>query len=212
MQNIDLKNVNWKEPQNAFLLLAILFMLASSYGFYEFLYSAKKDSLTQLQTEVQASKDTLNVINAKVSKKAELETQLKTSEMELERLRNMFPSNEMVVGRLKDLHSVMVASGVAINKFQPSNLSQVKKDSLNPNDPRSYYNENFYDVEMVGGYHEMGQMFAEIANFKYPTTIFNLKTTPVADLDDQVKKMEEQGWVPKTVRVSFQLSTFTSRK
>lgn len=212
MQNIDLKNINWKEPQNAFLLMSVLLMLAMTYCFYEYLYSTKKESLTELESSVSASRDTLTVIKAKISKKAELEQQLKTSEMELERLRNMFPSNEMVVGRLKDLHSVMVASGVGINKFQPSNLTQVKKDSLNPNDPRTYYNENYYDVEMVGGYHEMGQMFAEIANFKYPTTIFNLKTTPVADLEGQVLKMEEQGWVPKTVRVSFQLSTFTSRK
>lgn len=212
MQNIDIKKINWKEPQNAFMLMSVLFMLASSYVFYEYLYSGKKESLIVLETSVQESKDTLNVINRKLSQKAALEAQLKNSEIELERLRNMFPSNEMVVGRLKDLHSVMVASGIEILRFQPSALTQAKKDSLNPNDPRSYYNENYYDIEMVGGYHMLGQMFAEIANFKYPTTIFNLKAAPVSNLDAEIKEMEEQGYTPKTVKVSFQLSTFTSRK
>lgn len=212
MAKIDLNEFNMKEPANIFLISSLVFMIASSYAFYEYLYSGKKESLVILETSVQESRDTLDVINRKLSQKGKLEAQLKESEIELERLRNMFPSREEVISRLKDLHTVMVASGVEINKFSPSSLVQAKKDSLNPNDPRSYYNENYYEIEMVGGYHMLGQMFAEVASFKYPTTIFNLKASPSQDLPTQIEQMETQGWTPKSVKISFQLSTFTSRK
>jgi type IV pilus assembly protein PilO len=113
----------------------------------------------------------------------------------------MFPEDEKVPLRLQDLYSVVRASGVNIQTFKPNGTVS-----------QEHYIENKYSFVVNAGYHMLGYLFAEIANFNYPTTIDNLKLTRSGAMSQEVKKAEEHGWEPVTMGVSFDLTTFTSRK
>jgi type IV pilus assembly protein PilO len=205
--SFDLNN-----PASAYMVFVLLIVFAGAYVFYEYVYLAKEASIEQLTQSNADKQRQLDEVRREVSQKANLEQQLVLSEQELQQLRNMFPSSEQVVGRLRDLYASVIASGVNIHKFQPTTIERPALDSTKLDDPRIYYNENYYNIEMVGGYHMLGQLFAEVANMHYPTAIFNLRAMPVEDLDKEVQNFKEQGWPPKAVRLSFQLTTYTSRK
>jgi type IV pilus assembly protein PilO len=205
--SFDLNN-----PATAYMVFVLLIVLGGGYAFYEYVVLTKKESIAQLETSNSAKENQLAELNRELAGKQSLEQELIVSEQELQQLRSMFPSSEQVVNRLRDLYGSVVASGVEIHKFQPMAVEVKPLDSTQLNDPRMYYNENYYSIEMVGGYHMLGQLFAEVANMHNPTSIINLKATPVEDLDQQVVKFNEQGWQPKSVRLSFQLTTYTSRK
>ena len=126
---------------------------------------------------------------------------MQKAEIEFERLKEMFPEEEKVPLRLQDLYSVVRASGVNIQLFKPN--GQVEQE---------HFVENKYSFTVNAGYHMLGYLFAEIANFNYPTTIDNLKLNRFGSITQEIKKAEEHGWEPVTMSVSFDLTTFTSRK
>jgi len=113
----------------------------------------------------------------------------------------MFPEEEKVPLRLQDLYSVVRASGVNIQLFKPNGVEE-----------KEHFVENKYSFTVNAGYHMLGYLFAEIANFNYPTTIDNLKLNRFGSITQEIKKAEEHGWEPVTMSVSFDLTTFTSRK
>ena len=79
-------------------------------------------------------------------------------------------------------------------------------------DPSTYYNENYYKLEVEGGYHQIGDMFAEMANFDYPTRIRDVKIRRFSGLKNEVENSKRHGTTPVTLQVSFRLITFSSRK
>ena len=61
------------------------------------------------------------------------------------------------------------------------------------------------------GYHMLGYLFAEIANFNYPTMITDLRLGRYSGIANELQKAESHGWTPITVSVSFNLTTYTSK-
>ena len=53
---------------------------------------------------------------------------------------------------------------VQIQKFNPEGRAE-----------KEHYIENRYSIAVNSGYHMLGYLFAEIANFNYPTAITNLR-------------------------------------
>jgi type IV pilus assembly protein PilO len=58
----------------------------------------------------------------------------------------------------------------------------------------------------------LGYLFAEIANFNYPTSITDLRLGRFSGIATELEKAETHGWTPITVSVSFKLTTYTSKK
>ena len=113
----------------------------------------------------------------------------------------MFPEEEKVPLRLQDLYAVLRSSGVQIQRFNPEGSS-----------PKEHYVENRYSIAVNSGYHMLGYLFAEIANFNYPTAITNLRLNRYSGIAAELQKAETHGWTPITVTVSFNLTTYTSKK
>jgi len=145
----------------------------------------------------QAELDKINIQKRRI---ALLEKDLASAEKEFIRLKEMFPEEEKVPLRLQDLYSVVRSAGVQIVRFNPE--ARTEKD---------YYVENRYTLSVNAGYHMLGYMFAEIANFSYPTSITDLKVSRYAGIDGEVQKAALHGWIPITTSVNFSLTTYTSR-
>ena len=190
-----------KDKKNIYVVVVIIACLSSIYMFYDSIWTEFQAEQQKLIADQKKAQIELDKINSQRSRIPMLEADLQKAEIEFERLKEMFPEEEKVPFRLQDMYSVVRASGVSIQLFKPNGAEE-----------KEYFVENKYSFSINAGYHMLGYLFAEIANFNYPTTIDNLKLNRFGSIDQEVKKAEEHGWEPITIGVNFDLTTFTSRK
>ena len=194
-------NIDLKDKKNVYALAMILVVLLLGYSVYSYIWEPFEVEYEDLQSQLQSAQNELNKINSKKHRVAELEMQLAQAEKDFQKLKEMFPEEEKVPLRLQDLYSVIRSSGVQIQKFNPEGRSE-----------REHYTENRYSIAVNSGYHMLGYLFAEIANFNYPTAITNLRLSRYSGIAAEVQKAETHGWTPITMSVNFNLTTYTSKK
>jgi len=218
-----------KQPLSIFAIVTALVIVLGGLGYYETILMPLQKEKTEASQRLIAANIELKKINSRIKEMDALEAQLNSQQEELVILRNMFPDEEVVTSRLRDLHRAFRASGIEVLTFKPipkkvvkvskktkkgrlSNKELIAKAKKEANDPTQYYNTNLYSIELVGGYHMVGDMFAEIANFPYPTLISDLSAGTYNQIVAQLELQKTQGWTPYTMNLKFTLTTFTSRK
>ena len=194
-------NIDFKDKKNVYAIVMTLVILLAAYAVYTYVWDPFVAEEQNLQSQLQSAQTELNKINSKKHRVAELEMQLAQAEKDFQKLKEMFPEEEKVPLRLQDLYSVLRSSGVQIQKFNPEGRSE-----------REHYIENRYSIAVNSGYHMLGYLFAEIANFNYPTAITNLRLSRYSGIAAEVQKAESHGWTPITMSVNFNLTTYTSKK
>ena len=194
-------NVDFKDKKNVYCIVMIVVILLMGYSVYEYVWDPFQIEYENLDGQLKSAKSELAKIESKKHRVAELEMQLAQAEKDFQKLKEMFPEEEKVPLRLQDLYSVLRSSGVQIQKFNPEGRSE-----------REHYVENRYSIAVNSGYHMLGYLFAEIANFNYPTAITNLKLSRYSGIAAEVQKAESHGWTPITMSVNFNLTTYTSKK
>lgn len=194
-------NFDIKDKKNIFAIVMVLVLLGIGYACYAYMWDPFEIERTRLDNDLRTAHGELDKINAQKHRVAELEMQLVQAEKDFEKLKEMFPEEEKVPLRLQDLYSVLRSSGVQIQKFNPEGSSE-----------REHYIENRYSISVNSGYHMLGYLFAEIANFNYPTAITNLSLTRYSGIQQEIQKAETHGWTPITMSVTFNLTTYTSKK
>jgi len=194
-------NIDFKDKKNIYAIAIIAILLLGGYYVYDYVWNPFVLERENLEREKQSAQSELDKINAKKHRVQELEMQLVQAEKDFEKLKEMFPEEEKVPLRLQDLYSVLRSSGVQIQKFNPEGRSE-----------REHFIENRYSIAVNSGYHMLGYLFAEIANFNYPTAITNLKLNRYSGIKAEIEKAETHGWTPITMSVTFNLTTYTSKK
>ena len=194
-------NIDFKDKKNIYCIAMIVVILLAAYSVYEYVWVPFEEEHTDLVRQLESATNELKKIESKRNRVAELEMQLAQAEKDFQKLKEMFPEEEKVPLRLQDLYSVLRSSGVQIQKFNPEGRSE-----------REHYIENRYSIAVNSGYHMLGYLFAEIANFNYPTAITNLRLSRYSGIAAEVQKAETHGWTPITMSVNFNLTTYTSKK
>ena len=194
-------NINWQDKKNIYAIAVVAILLAAAYCVYTYMWDPFVLERQRLESELSSAQAELDKINAKKARLAELELQLVQAEKDFEKLKEMFPEEEKVPLRLQDLYAVLRSSGVQIQKFNPEGRSE-----------REHYIENRYSIAVNSGYHMLGYLFAEIANFNYPTAITNLRLNRYSGIAQEIQKAETHGWTPITMSVTFNLTTYTSKQ
>lgn len=194
--------IDLKDKRNVYAIIVILILMAAAHLVYNYMWDPFVYQRESLERDLQSAQAELDKINAKKHRVAELEMQLAQAEKDFEKLKEMFPEEEKVPLRLQDLYSVLRSSGVQIQKFNPEGRGT----------EREHYIENRYSIAVNSGYHMLGYLFAEIANFNYPTAILNLRLNRYSGIAAEIQKAETHGWTPITMSVSFNLTTYTSKK
>ncbi|MBR4784001.1 MAG: type 4a pilus biogenesis protein PilO [Fibrobacter sp.] len=194
-------NFDFKDKKNIFAIVVVVLIGAILYYMWFYMWTPFSEEEDRLNAEEIATQAELDKIEAKKHRIAELELQLVQAEKDFEKLKEMFPEEEKVPLRLQDLYAVLRSSGVQIQKFNPEGSSE-----------KEHYVENRYSIAVNSGYHMLGYLFAEIANFNYPTAITNLRLNRYSGIAAELQKAETHGWTPITVSVSFNLTTYTSKK
>lgn len=193
--------IDFKDKRNIYVIAIIVIILAGVYYGYSSIWEPFEKEESRLKNELISAQTELDKINAKRHRIAQLEAEIVQAEKDFEKLKEMFPEEEKVPLRLRDLYSVLRSSGVQIQRFNPEGRS-----------PKEHYIENRYSIAVNSGYHMLGYLFAEIGNFSYPTAISNLRLNRYSGINAEVQKAETHGWTPITMSVSFNLTTYTSKK
>lgn len=193
--------IDFKDKKTIFMLVAILLILVGGYFTYAYIWEPFTLEQQRLEQELQSAQSELDKINIQRGRASKLEAELVLAEKEFERLKEMFPEEEQVPMRMQDLYAVLRSAGVQIQKFSPGGTAE-----------REFYVEHRYSVSVNAGYHMLGYLFAEIANFNYPTTIADLKVSRYSGIKQEIEKAESHGWTPITISVAFNLTTYTSKK
>jgi len=190
-----------RDKKNIYVVFVVIVCLSAIYLFYDSIWAEFLVEQKGLIEEQKNARFELDKINSQRSRISMLEADLQKAEIKFEELKERFPEEEKVPRRLQDLYSVIRSSGVNIQVFKPNGAEE-----------KEHYVEHKYSFDINAGYHMLGYLFADIARFNYPTTIDNLKLNRFGSISQEVKKADEHGWEPITMSVSFDLTTFTSRK
>ena len=194
-------NIDLKDKKTLYAFIMTLVILVAGYTVYTYVWAPFVEERKGLESQLESATNELKKIESKKHRVAELEMQLAQAEKDFQKLKEMFPEEEKVPLRLQDLYSVLRSSGVQIQKFNPEGRSE-----------REHYIENRYSIAVNSGYHMLGYLFAEIANFNYPTAITNLRLSRYSGIAAEVQKAESHGWTPITMSATFNLTTYTSKK
>lgn len=193
--------VDIKDKLTQWLILCIVIVLAGGYAHYTYIYLPRQEAINQLTTEEDKLSRELIVVKTQVQRLAQIRQELASAESEFAKLQEMFPDQERIPSRLQDLLTVTRRSGTITTKFVPQ-----------PSVQQQYFAENNYKISIVGSYHSIGEMFAEFANFKYPTSIQKMSISVSANLKTEIDNADKHGTVPNTVAAEFDFTTYTSRK
>lgn len=193
--------IDFKDKKTIYALVIVAIIALGAYYMWDYVWNPFDAQRASLESDLRSTQAELDKINSKKHRVQELEMQLVQAEKDFEKLKEMFPEEEKVPLRLQDLYSVLRSSGVQIQKFNPEGRSE-----------REHYIENRYSIAVNSGYHMLGYLFAEIANFNYPTAISNLKLNRYSGIANEIQKAETHGWTPITMSVTFNLTTYTSKK
>lgn len=194
-------SLDLKDKMNQWLLLVILIIGGGGYAYWTYVWQPRQEEIAALSEEEEKLSSDLTLVKTQLQRLDQLRKELKEAEADFAKLQEMFPDIEKIPSRLQDLLTVTRRSGTITTKFVPM-----------PSSDKPHYTENNYKISIRGSYHSIGEMFAEIANFKYPTSIQNMSIDVAPDLKDQLSQADKHGTVASTVAAEFEFTTYTSRK
>ena len=194
-------SIDLKDKLNQWLVLVTLLIGAGGYSYWTYVWQPRQEAISALSQEEEKLTNELTLVKTQMQRLAQLRSELKQTEADFAKLQDMFPDIEKIPTRLQDLLTVTRRSGTITTKFVPL-----------PSAVKPYYTENNYRISVRGSYHSIGEMFAEIANFKYPTSIQKMGIDVAPDLKQQISDAEKHGTVATTVATEFEFTTYTSRK
>lgn len=193
-------SVNLKNPKvrNPLIVLAITAVIALFW--YQYFYAPSMETLVSLQKKEKQKQDTLRTILALKPQLDVLRMELTKSQVKLDSLKSIFPDHKEIPKLLREINAVARASGITTTRFNPL-----------PDVEREYYVENRYNVTIEGGYHELAEFFAFLANFALiiNLTSVNIAASQLNSAQAQDELMETTGM---TVVSSFEMTTFSSKR
>lgn len=193
--SLNLKNPKVRNPLIVIAVTAVIALLWQQY-----FYTPSMDTLISLQKKQKAKQDTLRTILALKPQLDVLRVELAKSQDKLDSLKSIFPDHKEIPKLLREINAVARASGITTTRFNP--LPDVEKE---------YYMENRYNITIEGGYHELAEFFAFLANFALiiNLTSVNIAASSLNSAQPQSELMETTGI---TVVSSFEMTTFSSKR
>lgn len=193
-------NINFKDPRLRVPLLVFIISAGGIYYWADQIFKPIRAEKQELETQLKAKQDTLRLIQALRPQLDQLRIELSAAQAHLDSLKDIFPDQKEIPKLIRELTSVARASGIRTTRFNPL-----------PDVEREYYVENRYSISVEGGYHDLAEFFAFLANF---TLIINLSTVTISAHPEYAKAEENEVLTVQrpTVASMFEMTTFSSKK
>lgn len=196
-----MKKLNLNDPKLRIPILIVLIGIIGVVIWYNQYYTVTNLAIMELEKKCNAKQDTLRTIQALKPQLNLLRDELGLAQFRLDSLKSIFPDQKEIPKLLREITSVARASGITTTKFNP--MPDVEKE---------YYNENHYNIAVSGGYHQLAEFFAFLANF---TLIVNLSNMYISSNPDFVNSLQQSGdkdMGSATIVSQFEMTTFSSKK
>jgi type IV pilus assembly protein PilO len=171
-----------KDPEQQKRLLIGLAPLLLAFVYYQFVHGKK---VTENET-LQARVEQLEAVNATMrpialTGGAELQQKLALYEQHMKRLEELIPQSEEVAQLLNSMSERAQDAMVDLALMRPQ-----------PETQGQFYNEQSYQISVIGGYHEIGRYLAMIASLSRIITPMELKieTRPADTLRDGTPRLD----------------------
>jgi type IV pilus assembly protein PilO len=193
---LDIRNPKIRNAA-AIILVGIIGVAAWYYSIYQ----EKQQTLEKLKTEEQQKQTELNSILAMKPQLNKLREDIERAGHRLDSLKSIFPDQKEIPKLIQEIHKVADAAGIETRRFNPL-----------PDIEREYYVENRYDLSVVGGYHQIANFFAFLANLQLLVNLSDVTMTTNPDIGKQTEIAEEEGLTPPSVTATFKMTTFSSKR
>lgn len=167
-------------------IVAVLYLYFFS-TFLPFGHRAMAQEKGKLEQEYRQLSSDLSNARQSLNNLAEVERQYEVITKRWEVASELLPEQREVATLLRKITLVGQQSGVEFDLFKP-------KDRV----PGEIYTENPVEIEVVGGYHQVGSFLAEVANLDRIINVSGLKLTSLDDGKDS-----------QTLKASFVATAYT---
>lgn len=180
MANFDLKS-----PALQKLVLAVLLAggALSLYFFTHFLpfgYKNTKEQLTTLRADYEKKSTELARARASVADLPRFEAEYAQLHQRWELASELLPTDRQLAAMLRKITLAGQQTGVQFVAFRPAAPK-----------PAEYHTEMPVQIQVTGGYHQVGSFLAELANLRRIVTVSNLRLVTNAGRQDGTTTMAE---------------------
>ncbi|RPI13013.1 MAG: pilus assembly protein PilO [Lysobacterales bacterium] len=147
--------------------VVLLFLLAASFGYWYFVWKAKRPELLEVRAKETELWGTLETKARKAANLQAYKDQLAEMEKSFGAMLRQLPNKTEVPNLLVDISQTGLAAGLEENLFQPE--GEIRKD---------FYAELPIRIRLTGGYHEMGNFASGIAALPRIVTLHDIEITP----------------------------------
>jgi type IV pilus assembly protein PilO len=195
-KKIDLRDPKYRVP----IAIVVLTILAVVMWYMQ-VYTPQMDQITSLQKRFNEKQDTLRTIQALKPQLNLLKSELDAAQVKLDSLKSIFPDQKEIPKLIREITSVANASGITTTKFNP--MQDVEKE---------YYVENHYMISIIGGYHQLAEFYAFLANFPLIINLSGVNIASNPDFSSDYRNENEEVANPPTIVSQFEMTTFSSKK
>ena len=202
MSKIDFNSV---KTQRAIVII-LVGIIASGLIWY-FQISPQSGTLSELQKTAVRRQEELNKILILRPQLERMRVDVANLQREMDSLEAIFPINPDVPGLITEITKIARAQRIAIINFRPAGTLA-----------KEYYVENYYDMSILGSYHNIGEFLAKIANFSLLVNIDRVNVRVGATLASDLQSFEDRrrrdrrnsDEMIRSVQVSFRTTTYSS--
>ncbi|MCB2386287.1 MULTISPECIES: type IV pilus inner membrane component PilO [Oceanospirillaceae] len=160
----DLNNIDWENmgswPFPGKVVFCVLIFIAVLVGGYFGIVEENLDRLSrEVKKEATLKKDYENKAFS-VANLAAYKSQMVEMEESFGSLLKQLPRDTEVPGLIDDISSAALSAGLKLNAIDPQKMTKTE-----------FYNELPIDIEVVGGYHEMGAFVSSVASLPRIVTL-----------------------------------------
>lgn len=196
-----IKNIDLRDPRKREGVLIVVVTLLGAALFYNQVYAPQRSELGTLEQTHKQKTIELNAIRNMKIQRDRLSQENAQRNAQLDSLRQLFPDQKEIPKLIQDISTIAKASGIYTRTFNPL-----------PDVVQEHHVENRYFLTVTGGYHQLGNFFAYLANLPLIINLSNVKIYTSSDIEASIQEFEEHGRQVQSVVASFEMTTFSSKQ
>ena len=152
-----------RDSKNQKMILGVLILFLGVYLWHNRFYAPKSQQIQAKQMEYEAILTNLKNVELKAKSFESLKAEYENLLEKYKRVELLLPEEKQVPLLLTQLHQAAQTAEAKITEIVPKGVS-----------PIDFYNGDGYSIQGTGSYHNVGNLFASIANFPFIANVTNV--------------------------------------
>lgn len=194
--------MDFKDPKSQKIIIGALAFLVVCYFWYTRVYQIYDVKIAMKTQEFESITTNLRNVEMKAKSLDALQIEYEELMKRYDQIESLLPEVKMIPSLLVQLHTASSLTGTSIKKVKPM-----------PVKSEDFYNITSFEIEMVGGYHDVASFVSYVANFPFIANVGEMKLTAQnVAISKAVKKdtdaVQNLSKKKETVDAVFTISTY----